>query len=418
MKKDRSLVVKVLLICLAVFLLAYFMISRNKEKRFQWSENYRTNSEQPYGTLFIQKLLSNYRPEQKFTLNEKQPLHVLLDSGKYESNTDYVFIGQEIYLDDEDRESLLRFIEKGNDAFIASYHLPFDLVDAMFMSECGKAMFLTLEDTLTANLNFYNASLATKKGYTYAYRFGKKDQPYFWNSLNPEVFCDSTKSITPLGYINPEKVNFFRLSHGKGHLYVHTNPLVFTNYFIAKPDKAEYASSVFSHLDGKEIIWDEFSKSKFMSGNNAPQMSPIAYILQQESLRYAWWLMLGAALLYTIFTAKRKQRIIPVLEAKANTSLEFVNLISALHYQNANHQDIARKKMKYFFYFVKSRYNMHLQSLTEATLNRLAEKSKVPLDDLKQVAAELNHVENQSYYNEHRLIDLQNVLERFYKTCK
>lgn len=418
MKKDRNLVVKILLICLAVLLLVYFTVGRNRERRFQWNENYRTNSEQPYGTLFIQKLLASYRPGQKFTLNEKEPLHVLLDSTKFKTKTDYVFIGQDIYLDSEDLDALLNFIDKGNDAFIASYNLPFDLVDPMFTSECGKPIFLAMEDTLSVNLNFYNRALASTKGYQYAYRFGKKDQPYFWNSLNPEIFCDSTKSVTPLGYIHPEKVNFFRLSHGKGNLYVHTNPLVFTNYFITKPDKVEYASGVFSHLTGEEIIWDEFSKSKFVQGNNAPEISPIAYILQQDSLRYAWWLILAAALLYTVFTAKRKQRIIPVLEEKANTSLEFVNLISALHFQNANHHDIGRKKMKYFFYFIKSKYNMHLQILTEMTLNRLSERSKVGIEDLKLIAVEFNHIENQSYYNEHRLVDLHNALEKFYKTCK
>lgn len=418
MKKDRNLVIKILLISLAVLLLVYFTVGRTGEKRFQWSETYRANSSQPYGTLFIQQLLASYRPGQKFTLNEKQPLHVLLDSGKFESKTDYVFIGQDIYLDQQDVDALLNFISNGNDAFVASYNLPFDLVDPMFVSECQKQIFLLMEDTLSVNMNFYNETLASTKDYTYAYRFGKKDQPYFWNSLNPEIFCDSTKSITPLGYIKPEKVNFFRLSYGKGNLYIHTNPLVFTNYFITKQDKAEYASSVFSHLKGEEIIWDEFSKSKFSNGNNAPEISPIAYILQQESLRYAWWLMLAAALLYTIFTAKRKQRIIPVLEEKANTSLEFVNLISALHFQNGNHHDIGRKKMKYFYYFIKSKYNMHLQTLTEGNLNRLAEKSKVGLDDLKPIAVEFSHIENQSYYNEHRLVDLHNALEKFYKTCK
>ncbi|HEY0655515.1 MAG TPA: hypothetical protein VGD65_20410 [Chryseosolibacter sp.] len=418
MKNDRNTVVKVLLGSLAILLLVYFTLGRNNEKRFQWSESYRSNSEQPYGTLFIQKLLSEYRPGQKLIINDKQPLHVFLDSAKFKKKTDYVFIGQGIYLDEEDVDALLNFISNGNDAFVASYNLPFDLVDPMFVSDCGKQIFLAMEDTLSANMNFYNRALAKPKGYKFVYRFGKKDQPYFWNSLNPEIFCDSTKSITPLGFIAPDKVNFFRLQYGKGNLYVHTNPLAFTNYFLTKQDKAEYASSVFSHLKADEIIWDEFSKSKFTPSNNAPEVSPIAYILEQESLRYAWWLILGAALLYTIFTAKRKQRIIPVLEEKANTSLEFVNLISALHFQNGNHHDIGRKKMKYFFYFIKSKYNMHLQALTEAALNRLAEKSKVGLDDLKTIAVEFNHIENQSYYNEHRLVDLHNALEKFYKTCK
>jgi hypothetical protein len=194
--------------------------------------------------------------------------------------------------------------------------------------------------------------------------------------------------------------------------------MVFTNYFLAKPDKAEYASSVFSHLHGESIIWDEFSKSQFAAKNNAPEISPISYILQHESLRYAWWLMLASAILYTLFTAKRKQRIIHVLEEKANTSLEFVNMISALHFQNGNHHDIARKKMKYFFYFIKAEYGIHTQTLTELHLKRLAERSRIELNDLQLIANEFNYAERHTDYNAPMLMNLYNALEKFYKNCK
>ena len=418
MKKDSTLIIKILFICLAVLLVLYFTFNKQSEKRYQWTETYKSTSDQPYGTLFIQKLLEGYRPGQQFTLNDKKPLRILLDSATIKPKTDYVFIGQDIFLDDADKNALLNFIFSGNDAFIATVNLPFDLIDSIFSSECDRRIFLVKNDTLAVNLNFYNATLKTENGFSYSYRFGKTDLPYFWNGLNPEIFCDSTRSITPLGYIHPDRVNFFRFSYGKGNLYIHSNPLVFTNYFLAKPDKAVYASSVFSHLQGESIIWDEFSKSEFTPKNNAPEISPISYILQHESMRYAWWLMLAAAILYTLFTAKRKQRIIPVLEEKANTSLEYVNMISSLHFQNGNHHDIAKKKMKYFLYFIRAKYGIHTQNLTEGHLKRLAEKSKVEPTDLQAIALEFNNVEKLSYYNEPRLVDLYNALEKFYKHCK
>ncbi len=43
-------------------------------------------------------------------------------------------------------------------------------------------------------------------------------------------------------------------------MFIHTNPLVFTNYFLTKKDKMAYVSGVFSHLDGTDVIWDEYSK--------------------------------------------------------------------------------------------------------------------------------------------------------------
>jgi hypothetical protein len=417
-KNNRTLAIKILFVSLAVMLVVYFTFNRQDQKRYQWIESYKVDSNEPYGTRFIQKLLATYRPGQKFTLNDKAPLHKILDTTKIEVRTDYVLIGQNIYLDEPDKNALLDFIYSGNDAFIATVNLPFDVIDPLFVSECDRDIFLTNNDTLFATLNFYNENIKNEKGYTYSYRFGKNDLNYFWNSVHPDIFCDSTKSITPLAYIHPDKVNFFKLSYGKGHLYVHTNPLVFTNYFLTKVDKAEYASGIFSHLRGEAMIWDEFSKSQFIPKNNAPEISPITYILQEESLRYAWWLMLAGAILYILFTAKRKQRIIPVLEEKANTSLEFVNMISALHFQNGNHHDIARKKKKYFLYFIRARYGIHLQELTELHFRRLSEKSKVKQEVLDSIAHEFDHIEHQSYYHEPRLINLQVALETFYKQCK
>ncbi|HTJ50635.1 MAG TPA: DUF4350 domain-containing protein [Cyclobacteriaceae bacterium] len=418
MKKNNNLIIIILFACLGVLLVLYFTFNNQNKKRYQWLETYKSTSDQPYGTQFIQKLLENYRPGQKFILNNKKSLQTLLDTTVLKTKTDYVLIGQDIYLNEADKKALLNFIHSGNDAFIATVNLPFDIIDSIFTSECDREIFLVKNDTLAVTLNFYNTKLKTPKGFSYSYRYGKADQNYFWNALNPEIFCDSTQSITPLGYINPNKVNFFRFSFGKGHLYIHSNPLVFTNYFLVKPDKADYASSVFSHLHGESIIWDEFSKSAFSTKNNAPEISPLSYILQHESLRYAWWLMLASAILYTVFAAKRKQRVIPVLEAKANTSLEFVNMISVLHFQSGNPKDIARKKVKYFLYFIKVKYGVHTQSLTEGHLNRLAEKSKVNLADLKLILDEFNHVEHQPYYNQDRLVDLYNALEKFYKHCK
>lgn len=418
MKKDSNLLIKILLAGLAVLLIIYFTYNRQHEIRYQWSETYKSTSDQPYGTLFIQKLLSTYRPGLKFILNDQKPLHQVLDSSERKTGADYVFIGQNIFLDTADTKALLNFIYSGNDAFIATVNLPFDLIDPIFVPECESEIFLETNDTLSITQNFYNTRLKNDRGYRYAYRFGKTDLPYFWNTLNPEVFCDSTKSITPLGFIYPGKVNFFRLSHGKGQLYIHTNPIVFTNYFLTKSDKAEYASGVFSHLNADSIIWDEFSKAEFATKNNAPQVNPIAYILENDSLRYAWWLMLGGAFLYTVFTAKRKQRIIPVLEPKSNTSLEFVNMISALHLENGNPHDIARKKVKYFNYFIKAKYGIHTQDLNETHLKRLSAKSKVSLSDLQLVANEVDSVHRQPYYDETMLMELYKTLETFYKNCK
>jgi hypothetical protein len=237
-------------------------------------------------------------------------------------------------------------------------------------------------------------------------------------TLQPGVFCDSTRSIVALGHLQEDDVNFFKLPYGQGNLYVHTTPLVFTNFFMRSQEKAEYAAKVFSHLGGETIIWDEFSRSKFSAQDK--ETNPLAYILQHDSLRYAWWMMLTSAILYTVFTAKRKQRIIPVREEKVNTSLEYVKMISALHFKNGNHQDIAVKKMRYFLHFIRAKYGIHSHTFTQEQKVRLAEKSQIDIKDISFIFDEYERIESNPYSSTgpHRLMSLYNAIDHFYKHCK
>jgi hypothetical protein len=415
-KKSRTTIF-VLFGILGALLLVYFYSTTTEEKHYQWHESYADN-DQPYGTMFIKKLLQTYRPGQKFIINNKKPLSELLDSTETRTETDYIFIGQSINLSNDDAEALAAFIYSGHDAFISSIDAPEAIVSKVYNFDCEKSIFYMNMQKDSAVLNFYHNALQTKNGFTYKYRFYGETDSYYWNVVNPEVFCESS-SLLPLGYHFPNDVNFLSIPYGKGHLYLFSNPLVFTNYFLTDPEKADYAASVFSHLSGKDIIWDEYSRIPF-TGGDAPGTNPLYYILQQNTLKYAWWMMLASVILYILFAAKRTQRVIPVLEAKTNTSLEYIQMISALHYQNGNHLDMARKKMKYFLYFIRSKYGIQAQAFKEEQIARLAQKSKVDQKEVESIFRQYSLIEKNSYSNidVNRLLDLYNAIENFYKQCK
>lgn len=416
MKKGRITVI-VLFSVLGLLLLLYFIFSDDK-KRYQWFESYEVGSDQPYGTLFIKNLLHGYRPGGNFTFNTRKPLGELLKSDDNRKNTDYIFIGQSIYLTDPDLDALLDFIDAGNDAFIASLGIPDELIRRIYLSECDQEVAFNGKETISVSMNFYHKDLYTEGGYNYAFRIVDEDEEYVWNAFAPEMFCDSTALLTPLGYMEPNAVNFIRIPYGRGNLFLHSNPLVFTNYFLSKSNKVDYCSRVFSHLNGTHIIWDEYSKIPFVGNNANIFSSPLYYVLQQPSLKYAWWMLLLSALLYIIFTAKRVQRTIPVLEPKTNTSLEYVHMISSLHYQNGNHLDMARKKMKYFLYFIRTRYGIHAQTFGEEHIRKLAEKSKVSLGEVQTIFDQYRAIESAFYNVDTKLSDLYYAIENFYRHCK
>jgi len=405
----------------AILLLAYFYINANSQKlKWTWSTSLDTKSDQPYGLMFIKKMIESSYSGTK-TTNEKEPIHKLLE-GKTFTKTDYVLIGQSIYLDDKDVTALKNFLLDGNNIFIATLEPPKNLVEGVYANTCDADFTYDYSIDSVARANFYHPKLHKDRDYEFRFRMGADDYPYFWRNLNPAVICDSTGGFSSLGYQKNDLVNFLRIvtyGTGDGQVYLHTSPLMFTNYFMLNADKMEYASSAFMHLDGDNLIWDEVSKIPFSQLQN-PYDSPLYYIMQQPALKYAWWMLLAGAILYITFASKRTQRIIPVIEPKTNTSLEFLNVISSLHYQNPDHLDMARKKMKYFLYFIRARYGINATVFTQEHVKRLAEKAKVDVADVQAILDRYKTIESYATFNEEpdRLVALYQAIEKFYKTCK
>ncbi len=416
-QKKVTIIVVIAFITMAV---GFYYIFLNAPTRYQWFENYRATSEEPYGAAFIFNMLKSYRPGGEFTFNEKTPLRSLLSDVDDAESTDYVIIGHNIFLDEGSASALAEFIEAGGNAFIATLTPPEQILSAVYYQECGLPIEFEERRTEEVSMNFFHGDLEADRGGPYAFRIGAEHFPYSWDFISETVFCDSTRTITALGYQDDNHVNFIRIKVGKGNLYLHSNPLAFSNYFMIKEQNMRYASGVFSHLQGENIIWDEFSKIPLPGAHNNAYNSPLYYILQQPSLKYAWWLLLITVLLYVVFGGKRKQRVIPVLEPKRNTSLEFVNLISQLHYRNGSHLDMAQKKMKYFLYFVRSKYGIHAEKFRDADIHRLSEKSTVPFEEVDVIFSRYYLIEERFRNNieANRLVDLYDAIENFYKQSK
>jgi hypothetical protein len=413
----RSLnIILILLGVLGLFLLIFFLLG--DEKTYSWNENFNSSSDQPYGTMFIKNLLQETRSG-KFVVREKTSLSETMEDEEFRSGANYVFIGQSLFLSEEDKDALISFVYEGNNAFIAAKEIP-EFISDIYTVECGNLVTFDDNREVVPTMNFFHPSFHRKYGYRYTYRYIDEDAEYNWRVFNSGLFCDSTRLLTPIGYIEPEQVNFLRIPHGKGFVYLHSNPAVFANYFMIQKEKMEYAAAIFSHLEGENTIWEEFGKVPLMGGGEDGLNSPLYYIMQQPSLKYAWWMIVAAALLYVLFAAKRTQRVIPVLEGKSNTSLEFVKMIAGLHFQNKDHLDMARKKMKYFLYFIRSKYSIHGQPVTEEMIVRLSEKSKVPLQDVQAVFKFHRLIEEGSngVIDESRLLNFFSVIENFYKKCK
>ena len=420
------LISAVILAILALF----FYIRGEDKKRFNWRETYTEKSKEPFGSFVIHEMLKSYFPNNNLQ-DLKEPISKSLpnlDSIKGMAN--YVFVGDGLFADTADVDKLLLFVQQGHQAFIAANEIPNYLLESIFKDSCDDAneqyhRFRT-DWADSAYLNFNHPQLIEKRPFRYEFLIASEKNVYQWSyidTLRGEC-TEGAKNITPLGNFNEGNINFIKVNYGKGTVFIHSNPIVFTNFHLLDSTKLRYAAKAFSHLAAGTIYWDAKSRVsrdviRRMNGSNVhlEKDGPLKYILAQPALRWAWFIFLGLISLYLIFGAKRRQRTIPVLEDKSNTSLEFIQTIGQMYFRQGEHIRLCDMMLKQFQTFVRERYHLASREMNDEFINTLAIKSDVSEEKIKQIVSHENLIYRNSL-TEDSMIDFHYLLNNFYKTCK
>lgn len=416
----------------AAVLLLLFIFLGSGGSNFDWSENYEAESKEPYGSFVIHEVLSDYFPDNNFTEIKEGLFEELPTAKGVKSN--YVFVGESMFLDSADVVTLLNYVREGNTAFISSKTIPFDLMFELYYEECNYEPwddYATLTDT-TVNFNFLHQQLQNEKGFSFKFLDENKPAAYGWNYIDSAYFCEESHSMIQLGTIN-NQVNFAKKEYGfnGGAFYLHTTPMNFTNLHMLPKKGITYANKVFSHLNEGDIYWDEYSRvgEGFGRAYNRRQggsagnrtiasEESLKYILAQPSLAWAWYLMIGMGFLYLFFRAKRKQRIIPVLERNENTSFEFISTIGRLYFLQNDHKKLCQQKMKLFYAYIRDRYNLNTTKVDDEFMTKLTAKSEVPSTVLQKIFDFYKNIKSSQFVSEQTLIDFHLRMDEFYKNCK
>jgi hypothetical protein len=427
-------IIGVILLVLGVFI---WLGQRNKDKH-DWEETYDPKSRDPYGTAVVREILKGYLPTQQMEdLKEKTAKSLPIDGSATSAN--YLFVGDGFLPDTTDTDKLLLFVHNGGRAFIAANAVPNYLLERVAVTICDTTnddyeasefyhAFQT-DYADSANLNFKHPQLAENKPFEYHYFYKNQKRGASWAYIDTLDTYQSTcteggDKLTPIGTINGEMVNFAKINYGKGAVFLHTTPVAFTNIALLDSSKLRYVSKAFSHLQDGMIYWDDKSRTssdvvgKLNGGNpKISRDSPLKFILAQPSLRWAWFLMLGLVAFYFILGAKRRQHIIPILEEKTNTSLQFIQTISLMYFRGGENVRICDMKVKQFQTFVRERYHLNTRVMDDEFIKTLAMKSNILDADIRKITL----FEKRLAYNditEDAMIELHRLLTRFYKNCK
>ena len=165
--------------------------------------------------------------------------------------------------------------------------------------------------------------------------------------IGSRIFVDSKKKATVLvrNTDDPRDTLAISIPYGKGRIFVASTPLLFTNYGMLCGHTSEYIFRMMSQMADLPVFRMEIYKN--MDATEGSQ-SPLREFLRRPALRWAIYLAMLGVILFMLFTARRRQRVIPVMAPPVNKSLEFIQLIGTLYYQRKDHADLVRKKFLFF----------------------------------------------------------------------
>ena len=391
---------KYLLILLAT-IMAYVLFEYYRPKPLDWTSTYQNDDKIPFGTQALYELLPGIM--QQSAANVKMvrlPAYNFLTETKPTGRSNYVFICQEFKADGNDLKQLLGYVRRGNNVLVSAYDLPDTLGRTLGFKANVKDP--TKADS-TLRQNFVNGPLKKSGGYNFFHDDGRNF-----------LVIKEPRNITVLGRNVRNEPVFIKIRYGKGHFLVHNLPLAFTNYYVLNPKTSDYTAKALSYLPALPTYWDEYQKQGRF---DKEQQSIFRYVWSQPALNWAYYLVVFGLVFYAIFAGKRTQRVIPVIEAPQNTSVDFVKTVGRLYFQQGDHDNVARKKIQYFLADLRERYGLNTNNLDREFAEVLANKSGISRDDADDLVRLLRNAQKSISLSEYDLLTLNAAIEKFNQTA-
>lgn len=252
-------------------------------------------------------------------------------------------------------------------------------------------------------------------GYDY-----KHDSLYVGDFTRFDTIVDKKERIERIDTSAIKKVpTAVSVPYGKGEVIFVSSPLLFTNYGMLEGNTFVYIFRLMSYLADFPVYRTEaYVKTDAML---VAEQSPFREFIKRPPLRWALYLALLGVVLFMIFTARRRQRVIPIISKPANRSLEFIQLIGTLYYQRKDHVDLVRKKFKLFAEELRKTAGVDISDVNtdDREYLLLAEKTGMNSDRLKKVIRQIRlvlHSEGNISVEEMRsLIDAMDTIVRHAK---
>ncbi|HIC31807.1 MAG TPA: DUF4350 domain-containing protein [Flavobacteriaceae bacterium] len=395
---NRTIKIYIGLLIFLFGLIAFIELTR--ERPINWKPTYNEKHKIPFGTYIFHEELEAVFPNQEFTDVRKTPYEFFdeyydWDEDEYTTTGNFIHVAQYSEMDEISAQELLDFVSYGNTVFMSSNYFPNRLKDSLGFNTTNQYDLKGNSYFTLTNPRFKTDSITIDRGIN-NFHFSKLDK-------------DLT---TVLGHQTFDSIafpNFIKVNYYQGSFLLHLQPIAFTNYNLLKKNNKKYTEAVLGYLPEDNIFYNSLNKA-----NTNVSGSKLRYILSQDALRYAWYLGLISLVLFLIFNAKRRQRIVKEIKPHENTTVAFTKTIGNLYYETKDHNNLVEKKITYFLEYLRRVYFLDTQILDERFTKLLIQKSGKDKEQIQQLVKSIVHLKAKPQCTEADLINLNKQIEDFY----
>lgn len=419
MKSSRLFIV--VIIALMVVIILFEM---NAPARFNWDDHSQSyKSKQPFGCYVMDSVLRASLPhgyevigsdfEQYIGENAKPVKHTFLFTNTFE------------YFRPD--TNFLKMIEEGNNAIIATdYNISYydDSTEEMGLGyKCYSNNYYYDGDYFSKESLSINASYDTVY-WESGEMFAPASYPINSVFCSKELILSSDYRI--LATLNEKHENGSDgevdtvagiRDCGKGKIVVVSMPMLFSNYGILNDTIRPLVLRLLSQCSDLPMVRYDPSLMSEME-QDEQEDSPLHYLLANRPLRWALYLALTTVILFVLFSARRRQRVIPVIKPPVNHMMDFVKRIGGIYYKRHDNVDLLIKKYVTFGNELRTKAMINVDDYDhiDDELQSLSTRTGIPFKELQQQIYDVWRATNASSINDKRLQQLidamNNILQR------
>ena len=202
-----------------------------------------------------------------------------------------------------------------------------------------------------------------------------------------------------------------------GKIVLVSYPLLFTNYYVLEDGGAQLLMRILSQAGDKRIVrYDAALSESYIEEHNKSQ-SPLRVFIDHKSLRWAVYLTLLGIVISLFFTARRKQRVIPLVDKPKNQTIEMIKHIGLLYYRNHDNANLISNKYRQLVFELQRQKLIHLddEELDEENLQTLADLAEFDTEQFNTMLTRIKAIDEEDDINvsdkeTKRLIDAMNKI--------